>query len=402
MKQVRRGAPRFPRVVLTGRGLLFSALVCSALRVAVHAGLPDASCKGYVNHTQLVIAAQGSNRWTTGQVTLARLDGSVFVLPSLTITAAGRSRLMYGQLYETVLLSGYAPGADDDAGYADMSSNLWKNSSALLNLMVDRCYIDYAGGDWQFRLGRHRINWGKTLIWNPNDLFNAYSSFDILYPEGPGADALLVRRYMGAVSQVELVVAKTAASFDSTTIAALGQINTHGTDIQLFAGWMQHVLAFGTGFSGQVKSAAVRGEVSFFTDESFGENVQTTGCLSVDYTFPHETWGQFAVLYNSNGRRSPSGGFASLLNSKISARHLSDAQYQCYAQVSYPVTPLWNTSLAAMLNPFDGSAVIMPATSVSLAENLEVTFQAQLQAGAAKSQFGGADQAVYASMQMNY
>ncbi|HVB02111.1 MAG TPA: hypothetical protein VNE41_00190, partial [Chitinophagaceae bacterium] len=27
------------------------------------------------------------------------------------------------------------------------------------------------------RLGKQRINWGKTLVWNPNDWFNTFNLF---------------------------------------------------------------------------------------------------------------------------------------------------------------------------------------------------------------------------------
>ncbi|MCG8318265.1 MAG: hypothetical protein MI921_02070 [Cytophagales bacterium] len=42
-------------------------------------------------------------------------------------------------------------------------------------------------------IGKHRINWGKSYVWNPNDVFNAYSFFDFDYEERRGTDALLIK-----------------------------------------------------------------------------------------------------------------------------------------------------------------------------------------------------------------
>jgi len=390
------------RAVLAGTIRVLSVIILAGILTTATAEFPDGSIKAYVSHTQMVIVTKDSDRWTTGQLTLCRLDGSIFVLPSLTLSGGGRMRLFYGELYEPLLAVGYDRIVSRDDGYADLTSNLWKNRSALLNSAADRLFADYTHGDWQVRLGRHRINWGKTLVWNPNDIFNAFSGFDPLYVEGPGTDALLVRRYLGAASQVEAVWAKNAVSNDSSTVAALAQVNIYGFDVQALTGWMRHDVVIGTGFSGQAGGAALRGELSLFNNEHFSDDLQTVASLSADYTFPHEIWVQAAILYNSSGKQSPSDGFASLLNERITARHLSDAMWQCYLQATWQITPLWSIDMSSIVNPVDGSFLLMPLTTVSLAENLEVKFQAQVQAGERQDQFGGKENAVYGSVQMNF
>ena len=50
------------------------------------------------------------------------------------------------------------------------------------------CIYDYRDNKINFRIGRQRINWGTTTIWNPNDIFNAYNFLDFDYEERPGMD----------------------------------------------------------------------------------------------------------------------------------------------------------------------------------------------------------------------
>lgn len=377
-------------------------MLCTVAVSAGAAALPEGALQGYLNHTQLVITQDGNRQWTPATMSLGRVDGSVYVLPSLTVSAAGRVRMLYGSLYAQLINQGYDDLLDDDPGYADLSLLLWSNRSALVNAMADRLYLDYSTEQWQLRIGRHRINWGKTLVWNPNDLFNAVSALEVLYPEGPGADALLIRRYIGAMSHVELVVAKNAAALDSTTVAALVQGNFGGYDIQMLGGWMKNTYVAGTGLSGQLRGAALRAEASFFSDDTTHGEVQSVLCLSADYTFSWQLWLQGAFLHNSSGRNSPSDGFTSAFNNNSTARTLSEARWQLFVQTTYPVTPLWETRCSVMINPFDGSALVMPYTSLSLAENSVVTLQAQLQAGGAGDQFGGSEHAFYGSIQVHF
>ncbi len=76
-------------------------------------------------------------------------------------------------------------GADD--GLVDMSWNIVEKQSFLLNTTIDRLWFDLHFNKFQVTVGRQRINWGQTFVWNPNDIFNAYSFFDFDYVERPEA-----------------------------------------------------------------------------------------------------------------------------------------------------------------------------------------------------------------------
>ncbi len=357
--------------------------------------------KGYIDYTQLIVVAQETPWWNTGTVLQNRLEYTLYPTNAVTIASALRSRALYGKLYEELFPFGYKTTLDNDQGWMDLSVNIWDNNSAVLTTMFDRLYVDYSGGDWQVRLGRHRINWGKDLIWNPNDIFNAQSFLDVAHREGPGTDALLVRRYLGPVAQVEAAVAG-ASSADSITAALCGQVNVAGFDLQLLGGWMRHDIVGGAGFSGQVANAALRGEGTLFYNDSLSRNAQFVGCLSADYMFPKEIRLLLSGLYNSDGKKSPTDGFTSLFSDRITAKTLSHARFQVFAQVAWQATPLFSVDCGALVNPADGSALLMPHATYSLSENIEVMLQAQIQAGEKNDQFGGKEHAVYGGMQWSF
>ena len=91
-----------------------------------------------------------------------------------------------------------------DQGFVDLSWNILNEQSFFLNTTIDRLWVDLNYGKFQARIGRQRINWGQTLVWNPNDIFNAYSFFDFDYIERPGSDAVRLQYYPGSSSALKL------------------------------------------------------------------------------------------------------------------------------------------------------------------------------------------------------
>jgi hypothetical protein len=360
------------------------------------------SMKGYIDFMETITLSEHSNEWISGTVGQNRLELSLHPATWLTVSSAMRTRLMYGTLYEQLYAVGYDKTLEHDPGLMDLTVNVWKNQSAVLNATLDRLYADFSAGDWQFRAGRHRINWGKNLVWTPNDLFNAYSVFDVSYEEGPGTDALLVRRYLGPMSQLEMVV-EGAKDADSISVAALWQISRWGFDIQVLGGSVKSAIAAGMGFSGSLGGTALRGEFTLFSPETDSSRAQIVGSLSADYSFSNGLYIHASSLYNNYGAKRPSGELTGAdFTSRLNARTLSPAMFQLYTQITYPITPLIHTDWSAILNPADGSLALMPVIIFSLAENVDVTIRSQLQIGSVGDQFSSQNHIVYGAFRWSF
>ena len=153
----------------------------------------------------------------------------------------------------------YSEMIGSDHGLVDLSWNILNKQSFFLNTTIDRLWVDFNYGKFQARVGRQRINWGQTLVWNPNDIFNAYSFFDFDYVERPGSDAIRLQYYPDSSSAFELAV---KADYENNiTAAALYRFNKWGYDIQFLAGYFNSEdIVAGAGWSGALGSVSFRGE----------------------------------------------------------------------------------------------------------------------------------------------
>jgi hypothetical protein len=259
-----------------------------------------------------------------------------------------------------------------DHGLFDLSWNIVDQKSYFLNTAVDRYWADYNNGKFQARIGRQRINWGQTLVWNPNDIFNPYSVFDVDYVERPGCDAIRLQYFPSAASAVEFAVKGDAN--DLVTAAGLYRFNKWGYDFQVLAGYADSQdLVAGTGWSGAFKSISFRGEASWFQpvgkySEGKGRGLFTIG---FDKVFTNNSMMQVQVMY-CNDPPEPAD-FSSFYRGTMSAKDLAFSKFSAFAQGTYAITPLMNLSLSAMWLPDLKGYFIGPSFDYSIAENFDLS-----------------------------
>lgn len=334
-----------------------------------------------------------------------RLNFKAFPASNTTMALEVRNRLFSGKLIEA--LPSYADMVDKDDGLIDLSWNIHKAERYFFNTTIDRLYVDYMQGDWQLRLGRQRINWGINLVWNPNDLFNAFSFTDFDYEERPGSDAVLITWYPTFSSSVDLVY-KAASQMKQRALAAKYRFNHGSYDFQLIGGQYGNDWVLGGGWSGYIHSISFRGEWSYFHPlpgkSALSESSLSTS-LSFDYTFENSIYLHTSFLFNSQGTTEKGNGI-SLLDPtfELSAKNLSVGKYELFGQLSWPVNPLLTAGIAAMLNPADQSMYLGPSLQFSLSENIGLFFMSQLTLGETGSEYAamGRMYAFYGRLQWSF
>jgi len=263
-----------------------------------------------------------------------------------------------------------------DPGFADMSWNLLEEQSFLLNTNVDRLWIDLRRKNIQVTLGRQRINWGQTLVWNPNDVFNAYSFFDFDYVERPGSDAIRFQYFPSFSSTLELALK--ADGQGEITAAGLYRFNRWGYDLQVLAGMVDgHDFVAGAGWSGQLGSLAFRGEGSWFdafrgTGDEKGTLLLTAG---LDKLFQNNSMAQVQLMYCNQPYDLDE--FTSLYYNQLSSRDLAYSRFSAFGQFVWSVSPLLNLSLSGMWFPDLDGWFAGPSLDFSLAENLDFSLIGQ-------------------------
>jgi hypothetical protein len=312
---------------------------------------------------------------------------------TLSVNAGMRNRFFAGRLISQI--PQYADMTTRDDGLADLSHNLINANGYIFNTAVDRLYIDCSCRNIQVKLGRQRVNWGIGLVWNPNDIFNAFSYMDFDYEERPGSDALSLTWYRSPASGLD-VVYKTGTPPDDNrrnhTLAARYFFNSGVYDWQVIAGKCPDDATAGVGWSGSLRQVSFRGEAAVFVPLPKGEDNRKTAVsatLELDYTFAGALYLHGAVLFTSLGSRGGQSRI-SLINpsDNISAKQLSAGMFELFGNISRTFSPIVTGGVAAMLNPADGSLYLGPTVTVSLMDDLELAAVAQLLLGKENSEYG--------------
>ena len=297
-----------------------------------------------------------------------RLNFKGYVSEKITMAVELRNRLFTGDMVRSYY--GYSDLMSADDGWADLSWNIIDKNSFFLNTTIDRVWLDLNFNKFQATVGRQRINWGQTFVWNPNDIFNAYSFFDFDYMERPGSDAVRLQYYPSFSSAIELV-AKIDVEEDLTA-AALYRFSKWGYDIQFLAGYSNgsDVVA-GAGWSGSIGSVSFRGEGSWFRplenfNDTSGITIITAG---FDQVFENSSMVQIQLMYCNNPLKI--NNIAGFYMGNLSAKDLAFSEFSAFGQFTWAATPLMNIGISAMWFPDLKGYFAGPSFDYSLAENVD-------------------------------
>jgi hypothetical protein len=314
----------------------------------------------------------------------ARLNTKWYPSQNITGTLELRFRALAGGSVQNY--PNYSEATKTYQPLMDLDVFLWNNNSSIGYLEADRLYLDYYAGDLQATLGRQRIAWGTSWVWNPTDIFNPQSVLDFDHEELPGVDALRFQYYTGPVSKVELALAP-ARDKENSSYAFLLSQNAFNYDFNFMAGLRKKRWIVGTAWSGDILEAGFRGEITYSQNPKrltqydsiyvpFGANAISANknnvlsfVLSGDYTFPNSFYIHTELLYNSNYNTKNIGLFN---QEAVELGMLSASKWSIYQEFSYDITPLMRGSNFAIINPIDKSFVFVPSISYSIITNLDL------------------------------
>lgn len=308
-----------------------------------------------------------------------RLNFRYFPNDHWTLAVEARNRIFYGE--QVRFTPDYGDLIDQYNGLVDLSVR-WKEGDAILvHSIIDRAYVDYSSGKWEARIGRQRINWGVNLVWNPNDLFNAFNFLDFDYEERPGSDAVRVTYYPGVLSSAEVAFAP-AQNIEESVGAAMYKFNAKGYDVQVLGGYYRGDLALGTGWAGNLGQIGFKGEATWFVPlEPSPDSTQALGIsATADYLFGNGFYLSGAFLYNSAGKVGGLGSSGGLFNSNltVSAKNLFPVEWAFVAQGSGSITPLITTSAVVIYSPQNNLVAAIPTLTYSIKENWDIDLVGQL------------------------
>jgi hypothetical protein len=339
---------------------------------------------GYISSLQSATFDSIQSRWYCENILHNRLNFKWFPSKYITGDLELRNRFVFG---ESLNLNNTISDYEKDYGLVKLTTNVFHGSSYLLNTSVDRLWLAYEKDKWKITLGRQRINWSQTWVWNPNDIFNAYSFFDFDYAERPGSDALRVQYYNSEVSVSEFAMKMNSQK--QLTAAGFYKFNKWNYDFQVLGGVLNQTdYVVGAGWSGAIKQIAFRGEMSYF--RPVGHLTDSTSLflasIAFDYTLGNSLMLMAEFFYSSHV--SGIEGFRSFYNAPLTVKNLSFVKYNMLIQATYPITPLLSGTLAGMYLPPVKGYYLGPSLSYSASGNIEVSVFLQSFGASIKSAMG--------------
>lgn len=355
------------------------------------------SLTGYVKLLNTVAIPTGNAPWLFDNFVHHRLNLRWYLSDHLTIKAEARTRFFFGESNQ--VNPQFAQQVNTSLDYLVLGGEVAKGDSYLLNAFIDRASLDWYQGRWQIIFGKQRINWSKSYVWNPNDIFNAYSFFDFDYEERRGTDAILIKYNTGNSSSLE-VASNVEGDVDLITIAAKYNLNQAGYDFQFLGGKYQTDVMAGVGWAGQIRGAGFKGEVSYFYPYQF-DNVQSTlvADVSADYYFSSTLNVRLEAIYNSHPRKPPGNLF---FLQPVTAKELTFNHYSVFASVGYNITPLITANVSSIWYIDDPSFFVNPTVNFNLSGNTEFLLAAQLFGGTSTSTFGKVGSYVFTRLKWNF
>ena len=244
---------------------------------------PQTELSGYIKylHTEIIPALQGLET-VSDNFFHNRLNFFWHLSENWTFKTAMRNRFFWGELVESQ--PSLFRSLENDPGFLDLSSVWALGDRFAFHSILDRFNFSYHKDDWELIVGRERINWGMTLIWNPNDIFNTYAFFDFDYEERPGTDAITVNYFTSPTGQLGLSYASGRTIMESTW-AVRYRWSTGAYDIQGFLGYQNEYYVLGAGWAGNIQGAGFRGEGTYFISSTDLHQNQFIGAIDFDYAF---------------------------------------------------------------------------------------------------------------------
>jgi len=315
----------------------------------------------------------------------SRLNFRWYPSDEVRVYASLRSRLFVGETTKSLGKS-FVDFIEYDTYYFDLSSAIYNEGSVLLHTIIDRLYLEWNHNDLSLKAGRQRINWGINTVWNPNDIFNAYSYFDFDYEERPGTDAIRLEYFTGVNSSLDVAVSLPAEtigpegrSINTLSAALMYKTNKWAYDFQFLTGYSRENWVLGAGWAGNLGSASLKGEMTYFLpeEETEWDPRAFVGTISIDHSIKNLFY-NISYLFNSAGPGELGAEGLLLLGSRsLTAKNLSPYRHSVFIQAGYQVHPLVYGGLGAMLFPSNKAIFLSPFVNWNVFQDFDIDFIVQ-------------------------
>lgn len=268
----------------------------------------------------------------------------------------------------------------------DMSWEQTRTDSFSLTGRMDRMWIGLSVPHLDVTIGRQPISFGSTYFFTPMDLVAPFSPTVVDREYKPGVDAVRVDGYIGTSGKITAVAAYAGDwDLDGLVIAGHGSFTVGVYDIGLFVGSIHRETVLGAGFIGALGPVGFRGEATITFRKDHIERKKrpfVRAVLSADHALPNNVHVTGEVYYQSFGGKDPEDYLPLTATDRFERGEVwAMGRWYAALSVSFELTPLLSGSAFVMGNLGDGSCLIGPTLSWSVAGNADLSFGANVGLG---------------------
>lgn len=294
----------------------------------------------------------------------------------------------------------------------DLDWTVHEAGSLLWRHELDRLNVRFSLQTADVVIGRQAISWGVGRFWNPFDLFVAFSPVEIDREFKTGVDAASIKIPLGSAAQIETVYAAFDDDLRRQAAALRGQVTVGQFDLGMMGGKFFRDVVVGPFFDGEVGGVGVRGEWTFThntDDESRERRTFFRGIGGIDYRFTNGLYALLEYYYNGFGEEDAKDYLQRFGSERLARGDIYNVgQHYLGAALEYEPHPLVKTSLSAMWNLRDQSALVGPLCVISLSDEADLRTGAYFPLGTGfvgrrvQTEFGLYPQVYYLELRMYF
>ncbi|GMQ81768.1 MAG: hypothetical protein BMS9Abin05_1204 [Rhodothermia bacterium] len=365
------------------RAILFALFIVAAIDVGSAQAQLDTRLSGYLEH-QYSLTRTG-DRWRQIDYDRFRADFNV---------RAGRgSRASVGVIYQLYRGDTRLEASDflpDGIRFGrDSVLTVLKNQNFL-----NHAYIVLGSRLIEVTAGKQYLTWGAAWVFNPTELFRPKNAFEPGY-DREGVGAISVRLALGPMSELLAGFIPNGRIDNSGRVVRLRH-HISGFDVsglvasttddspRPFSGKLGRRLVVGGDITGELLGLGVWSEATWSRrgDQRWGELT-----IGGNYSLSDGTLILLEAFFNGRGKSNGPYSAQSWLE-KFSGVRRTLGKTTIVGLLSRSMGQLWTIGFATLVNPGDGSAVVIPSISYSFADNVDLLFNGVLNLGGPDDEYG--------------
>ncbi len=322
------------------------------------------------------------------------------VRPTLDLTENSRITAHYELdfLLSEQLLPGMPNMSKTNRQAISLFDEISSGNKYRVNHFIDMLYYKHLFDDFEFTLGRQIISWGSGRVWQPTDLFNPINPANIFKYERDGVDALTAKYYLGAFSDVEVVVNFRELMEDNNYAFRL-RTNIAKYDMSFMTGYFDKRAVLGADFAGNLFDAGFRGEMlySFGNDEGRAKYIKTV--IGLDYQITSDLYALVEYQFNGEGKADKAKyeylrlAFGEIQN--LSRNYFTE-------QIVYKLGALWAISASMLQNMNDGSGYFGGILEYSWLQNVNLKCAGMYFYGSENDEYANYGTAMYGILEFYF